>query len=71
MTLAKDPVKSRDKIKRAVELLLHTDLSLKEIIEKTGVSKTNLYRIYNGKTNRDLYDKPPFQVRPRRRINDK
>jgi 5-methylcytosine-specific restriction endonuclease McrA len=68
MTLAKEPINSRQKIKKAVDLLLNTDLSMKEILEVTGVSKTNLYRIYNGKTNKDLYEKAPREVRPRREI---
>lgn len=71
MTLAKDPVTSQEKIERAVELLLKTDMSITEIINITGVSKSNLYRIYNGKTNKHLYEKAPRKVRPRREIYDK
>jgi predicted DNA-binding transcriptional regulator AlpA len=41
---------------------------MEEIIEKTGVSKTNLYRIYNGKTNQDLYEIAPRLVRARGNI---
>ena len=59
MSLAKDPETSREKIKKAIYLLLNTDLKMKEIIEATGVSKTNFYRIYNGKTNQDLYEIAP------------
>ncbi len=69
MSLHKDPETSRDKIKKAVYLLLNTDLKMQEIIEQTGVSKTNLYRIYNGKTHKDLYDIPPRLVKPRGKSN--
>ena len=68
MSLAKDPETSRGKIKKAIYLLLNTDLKMEEIIEKTGVSKTNLYRIYNGKTNQDLYEIAPRLVRARGNI---
>lgn len=69
MSLAKNPETSRNNLKKAIYLLLNTDLSMKEIIETTGVSKTNLYRIYNGKTNQDLYEIAPRFVRPRGNIN--
>jgi hypothetical protein len=68
MTLAKDPSISKEKIKKAVELLLNTDLCMRENIEKTGVSKTNLYRVYNGISHNELYDKAPREVRPRHQI---
>ena len=71
MSIFKDPESSRRKIKKAIYLLLNTDLKMAEIIEKTGVSKTNLYRIYNGKTNQDLYDIAPRLIRPRGKINKK
>lgn len=65
MSILKDPISSRGKIKEAVHLLLNTDLTMKEIMKQTGVSKTNLYSIYNGKTNQNLYEIAPRLVRPR------
>ncbi|MCM3692454.1 HNH endonuclease [Neobacillus niacini] len=65
MSIFKDPISSREKIKEAVYLLLNTDLTIKEIMNQTGVSKSNLYSIYNGKTNQNLYDIAPRLVRPR------
>jgi 5-methylcytosine-specific restriction endonuclease McrA/predicted DNA-binding protein YlxM (UPF0122 family) len=67
MTLAKN-INCKEKLRKVVELLLSTDLTMREIIEDTGVSRTTLYRIYNGETNKDLYKIAPCEIRPRYEI---
>ncbi|MFH4351873.1 hypothetical protein WAJ70_22555, partial [Acinetobacter baumannii] len=55
------------KAQQVLELLLNTDLSLREISDQTGLSYGNVRRMYRGDSWKMLYERSPQSIRPRRK----
>jgi 5-methylcytosine-specific restriction endonuclease McrA len=52
---------------RVLDLLINTNLSLREISEITGTSYSKVQKMYRGDSWKELYNKPPREVRPRKK----
>lgn len=59
--------KLRERAKKVIDLLLNTDMTLREISDTTGLSYSAVQAIYRGSAWKSLYDKPPHLIRPRRK----
>ncbi|MFB9759730.1 HNH endonuclease [Ectobacillus funiculus] len=58
-----------EKAQKVINLLLNTDLSLKQISDQVGLSYGNVQRMYRGDSWKTLYEKAPRLIRPRKKAN--
>lgn len=61
----------RDLALKVVDLLLNTDLTLRQISNETGLSYGGVGRIYSGKRWGELYEEPPYVTNPRKKVKYK
>lgn len=59
-------IKQINNAKKIVNLLLTTDMSMRQISMNLGVCHGTIRNIYHGKTWKSLYDKPIKYIRPRK-----